>query len=131
MKFWIILAGTLSGCAAAPLPEPPIPPPIVIASAPSVPTAPVASVVQAYRAAESKEVPQITADNVTADAIRRIHDADIAARHALTRLGNQGKHPTPAALAAARGAVKALEDALTPSSPGPSAEADRTTGSPP
>jgi hypothetical protein len=111
MKPWIILAGTLCGCAAAPLPQPPPPTPVVI-TPPDVSTAPVASVVQAYRAVERKEVPKITADNVTADYVRGIHAADIKARHALAALERLDGKATPKALAAARSAVSALAAAL-------------------
>lgn len=114
MKPWTILAGAaLCGCAAAPIPEPPPPLPVVIAIAPPPPVSqPVASVVKAYRAVEKQEVPKITAENVTAEYVRRVHSADIAARHALAALERQDGKATPASLSTARAAVSELAAAL-------------------
>jgi hypothetical protein len=109
----ILLSLLLSSCAATPAP-PPLIPPVAIEMPILMPVdpAPVASVVRAYRAAERKEVPRVTADGVTADYVRRVHIADLAARHALAALERQDGRATPEGLARARTAVSDLAAAL-------------------
>jgi hypothetical protein len=116
----LALALGLLGCTLAPPAPPPLidtPPPVIV-EAPAKPDAPVASVLRAYKAAERQEIPAITAANVTADFIRRLHRADRDARGALRRLVQQGSHVTPPVLHHARDRVRALA-AVLDDPPGP------------
>ena len=106
----------LAGCQApAPLPEPPPAPVVVIERTPvAVPSLlpRVASVANAYDVVARREASAVTAPDVTAGYVRAVHAADLQARAALTILARMKLHPTAAALANARAAVGALEDAL-------------------
>jgi hypothetical protein len=69
-------------------------------------------VLKAYRAIEKRELPAVTAQDVTADYVHRVQVADRAARHALSVLERADRRPTLADLTRARDAVNRLEAAL-------------------
>jgi hypothetical protein len=122
------LCALLASCSPAPPPELP---PVSVADEPALP-APVSpepanpdpakpdpakpaattTVAKAYQKAAQKEIPAVIAPNATPERVRSVHSADVAARRAVSRLEAQGRHPTQAALDAARSAVKQLSDVL-------------------
>jgi hypothetical protein len=90
------------------LPLPPEPPACVSISV-STPSKPVASVAQKYADVARKATAAVTAPDATPQYVREVHDADTAARNALSALE---QHPTKPALKQARDAVRALNEAL-------------------
>jgi hypothetical protein len=113
----LLFAGCSSACPKPPaLPEPPavVPPPPPSPVAPPALAQPIAKVAQQYHAAASKEGPAITAAGATADFVRRVHEADLAAQRALRALRTRSRHgrPDPVALTAARAAVAHLAAVL-------------------
>jgi hypothetical protein len=116
------LCALLASCS----PTPPELPPVSVAAEPALP-APVSpepanpdpakpaattTVAKAYQKAAQKEIPAVIAPNATPERVRSVHSADVATRRAVSRLEAQGRHPTQAALDAARSAVKRLSDVL-------------------
>lgn len=120
-RFVLLLVVAASGCDAARLPPPAPPPPLTVEiipvwpppppASPPIP-APVATVAAQYQMAATKEVPAVTAPNVTPDYVRAVHQADRIARRALGVLEAQGSRPTLEALTRAREAVRKLSDVL-------------------
>lgn len=104
----------LAGCADLPLPEPPPPPPPPppIVSAPATSPPVVTRLAQQYHAAALTEGPKVLARGTSPDYVRRVHDADTAARNALRTLDQQGRKIRPATLQRARDAVHELLAAL-------------------
>jgi hypothetical protein len=110
-------AVSVASCATAPPPPHPAPAPVVaaaVATPPAPPQVPPPVVIlrRQYRRAEKKEVPAVTSPSVTAEYVRDVHAADLAARRALVALERQGRHPTQQALATARKAVRDLATTL-------------------
>lgn len=106
-----------ASCAAPAPAAPPAPTRIVVVEVPPTPPPPeipkpVATVTQQYRNAAQKEVAAVTLPDVTADYVRQVHQADTAARTALTALERQGVHPTAEVLTRARAAVQRLMNIL-------------------
>lgn len=109
-----------ASCAAARAPQPVLTPTIVIVEPPPTPSPvmppaipkPVTTVTEEYRYAAQKEVAAVTLPDVTADYVRLVHRADIAARKAVTALERQGAHPTADVLMRAKAAVQQLMDVL-------------------
>lgn len=108
-----------ASCAASRAPQPVLTVPVVIIEPPPSPptlfpaiSKPVETVTEEYRNAAQKEVAAVTLPDVTADYVRRVHQADIAARKAVTSLEQQGEHPTAQALRHAKIAVQRLMDVL-------------------
>jgi hypothetical protein len=107
---------SLIGCTvlAPDLPTPPpIEPPPPLAKVAPLPAPPAAvSIVRHFDAAKAREIGVVLGPEITAKQIDEIRAADKRARQALTNLGRQIHHPTAAAMAEAREAVQALENAL-------------------
>jgi hypothetical protein len=117
------LCALLASCSPTPPPElspvsvaaePALPAPVSPEPANPDPAKPAATttVAKAYQKAAQKEIPAVIAPNATPERVRSVHSADVAARRAVSRLEAQGRHPTQAALDAARSAVKQLSDVL-------------------
>lgn len=104
----------LAACHAAPPAAPPAAAPVVPPAPSVVPLVrpPVPQVVQQFDRAHAAEVSTVFGPGVTAAQVDAISRAHRRAARALTELGLQGKHPTPAARAEADDAERALEDAL-------------------
>ncbi len=81
-----------------------IPPPAVSPAA--------VSIVRHFDSAKAREIGVVLGADITAQQIEEIRAADRRARNALTSLGRQIHHPSAAAMAEAREAVQALENAL-------------------
>lgn len=108
----VILAGCTSASPSEPLALPPPPPPPAPVAAPAVPRAAAAAVVKRFDHANAKEPSVVFSPGITREQIEDIHTADHATRRALSALGRQGDHMTPAALRKAHDAVVRLEKTL-------------------
>lgn len=119
MKPAVLLTVVLAGCSQF-NPLPPPDPPVVVLEVPQPKPEPIPTpvpkevvvVAQQYQNAALKEKEAALSPDATPVSVRSVHTADIRARTALRTLERQGHHPTDAALAEAKSAVRHLANVL-------------------